>query len=449
MALAMLPDAGIHDTTQTGFSPARLLAIALCVVTCMLDGYDSQSVAVTSAWIVHDLGLSLRDLGSLFGVHTLGLAIGSFCLAPWGDRLGRRPIILAGLSIVTVAMFLASRVTTLHEFIYIRILTGIGVGTLLASVNTLVAEHASLRWRNFAISAFVVAFPIGSGLAGLAVPPLVAVYGWRSVYVLGALVSLVLIPAFLTLVPESMSFLASRQSVSALQRLNKVRTTFRMEPLTVLPKSAIQPRTAYRTIFQNGMAETTIWVWLTFVMFEASTYFILSWTTQILGHAGLGKTHAVYGSVLLTAGGALGGLFVGAAATRWSASKLTSAFMVLSFAGFATWAFLPASLPMLLVATFVTGFFLFGGSAGKFTIVAAVYPAAMRVTGLGVALAVGRLGASLGPYSAGVLLSLGWSRAPLMVLLGCPLLIAAFSVERIRRLLLRNADRLSVDRLVS
>ncbi len=447
MVLALVPQVAVHDTAETGFSPARVLAVAVCVVICLLDGYDSQSVAVTAAWIVRDLGLSPRDLGLLFGVHTLGLAIGSLCLAPWADKVGRRPIIITGLAVLTIAMYLAANVTTMQEFICVRIITGIGVGTLLASVNTLVAEHASLKWRNFAISTFVIAFPIGSGLAGVAVPPLVATHGWRSVYVLGAIVSLVLIPTFLVLVPESMSFLASRQPPSALSRLNRVRKTFGLELLADLPqKPALQNKTAYRAIFQSGMAETTIWVWVTFAMFETSTYFILSWTTSILGHAGLGDTQAVYGSVLLTAGGALGGLVVGAAATRWSAPKLTSAFMVLSFVAFATWAILPNSAPLLLTAAFVTGFFVFGGSVGKFTIVAAVYPASMRVTGLGVALGVGRLGASLGPYTAGVLLSLGWHRAPLLLLLGSPLLLAASAVERIRRLLLKRADHQPVDR---
>ena len=199
----------------------QVLAVALCVTLNMLDGFDVLVMAFTASEVAREWGLSGARLGVLLSAGLFGMAGGSLFVAPWADRFGRRAIILLCLGVITAghAGCRAARRAP-RSSPSLRVLTGIGVGGILASLNVITSEYSSRRWRNTAISLQVTGYPIGATIGGTIAAFLITRYGWRSAFVFGAVASAVMIPVVIRSLPESLDFLLARHPPDALRRLN-------------------------------------------------------------------------------------------------------------------------------------------------------------------------------------------------------------------------------------
>ena len=76
----------------------------------------------------------------------------------------------------------------------------------------------------------------------------------------------------------------------------------------------------------------------------------------------------------------------------------------------------------------MAGFGIAGAQIGMNALTAEVYPTAIRSTGVGWALGVGRIGSIIGPIVGGGLLSLGWPNSLIFSLTIAPMLVAALAV---------------------
>src|SRR3954449_1577105 len=97
----------LRDSLHEGpMSLFQWFAVAVCVLLNMLDGYDVLVMAFTGKAVSTEWGLNGAQLGLLLSAGLVGMAIGSMLLAPWADRIGRRPMILLCLGIAAVGMIL-------------------------------------------------------------------------------------------------------------------------------------------------------------------------------------------------------------------------------------------------------------------------------------------------------------------------------------------------------
>ena len=138
----------MNEKPMTGF---QWRVIALCFLINMLDGFDVLVMAFTAVSVSAHWSLSGTQLGYLLSAGFVGMAAGSLFIAPWADRFGRRPLILAGVSVAGTGMVLSSFAATPEILGMLRFLTGLGVGGLLASSYVIAGEYASKRWRGLAI----------------------------------------------------------------------------------------------------------------------------------------------------------------------------------------------------------------------------------------------------------------------------------------------------------
>jgi MFS family permease len=120
-------------------------AVGLCVMLNVLDGFDVLVMAFTGRSVVAEWDLSAAALGLLLSAGLVGMAVGSLCLAPLADRVGRRPMILVCLTISGAGMILSSISQSAVQLGVLRVLTGVGIGGVLAFSNTIAAEYASRR----------------------------------------------------------------------------------------------------------------------------------------------------------------------------------------------------------------------------------------------------------------------------------------------------------------
>ncbi|MET0288599.1 MAG: MFS transporter [Pseudoxanthomonas sp.] len=415
--------------TLSRMSPFQWLAIAICVLLNMLDGFDVMVMAFAAPHVSADWQLSGKALGLMLSAGLVGMALGSLVLAPLADRHGRRAMILWCLVILTVGMALSAFAQNAWQLAALRVLTGIGIGGMLAGVGVITAEYASPKWRSTAVALQATGYPIGATVGGLIASVLLERWGWHSTFVFGAAASLLCIPVVLVLLPESLDFLVSRRPPGALERLNTLLTRMQQPTLAALPAPpATPPKAGYAALFTPQLRRNSVLIALGFFMHMFAFYFVLSWTPKLLVQAGLSAEQGVTGGVLLNLGGIIGGGVFGWLASRFVVTHLTAGSFVLAAAGMMVFAALGTQLNLAFPVAFVIGAALFGSMAGLYAVAPIVFDASVRTTGLGWAIGIGRVGAILSPMTVGVLVDGGWAPSHLYYVLALPLLAAVVAV---------------------
>ncbi len=209
--------------------------ISLCFLINMLDGFDVLVMAFTAASVSADWGLTGTQLGYLLSAGLVGMAVGSLFIAPWADRYGRRPLILVCVAIAGFGMLLSSWATSPEMLGALRLVTGLGIGGILASSYVIAGEYANKKWRSMAISLQTTAYALGATVGGIFAAQIIPETGWRSVFFYGGIATLVTLPVLALWLPESLAFLISRQPRKALDHINTLLDRIHISPLHELP----------------------------------------------------------------------------------------------------------------------------------------------------------------------------------------------------------------------
>ena len=163
----------------------QITTIGLCVVINMLDGFDVLVMSFAASSVSSEWGLSPSDLGILLSAGLIGMAVGSVWLGPYGDRFGRRFLVLACLVVITLGMLLSSQVADKYQLVGCRFFTGRGSGGMLATLNTMVHEFSNDSKRGLCISILQSAYPMGAIVGGIISVYLLSEFGWRSLFIFG------------------------------------------------------------------------------------------------------------------------------------------------------------------------------------------------------------------------------------------------------------------------
>ena len=413
-------------------SSFQIMIVVICTVLNMIDGFDVLAISFTAPLIAKEWSVDPATLGVLLSAGLAGMATGSLLLSPLADVWGRRSVVVLSTAIISIGMLGSAVASDVWELAALRFITGLGVGGLLASGNTLLSEYAPDRWRDFSISAMVVGYSAGAIVGGSISAYLIAVFGWRAAFVFGGACSTVLLPAVLYL-PESLDFILSRRRADTLERVNAVMRRIGHSPMSTVPdvtREEISTR-AVIGVFEPRFRKATLLICLSYFALMFSFYFVLSWTPKNLVDLGFTVQQGIFGSVLLNVGGILGGLVFGYFAGKSHARTLAPYMFVALFASIVGFGALKAGLVPVMTGAFVAGFFLIGSMSSLYILVPQIYPALVRNTGTGLAIGFGRLGAVVGPYAGGLLIGAGWQRFAYYSVLALPVLISAVAVRRI------------------
>src|SRR4030095_1111772 len=190
---------------------AMQIGIALLLCTLMLiEGYDMQTLSFAAPAILREWGVSRAEFGLVISAHLFGYLVGAVFLSFYGDRLGRRNIILAGVVIFSVFTFGAGFAGSQPELFAWRFGAGVGLGGAIPTGIALAAEYMPHTIRATMIGLMFVAYNIGAGTGGFIASWSIEEYGWHSVFFIGGGGGL---PVFVVLaiwLPESIRFLIVR-----------------------------------------------------------------------------------------------------------------------------------------------------------------------------------------------------------------------------------------------
>jgi benzoate transport len=413
----------------------QLAAIAVCIGLNMLDGFDILAMSFSASGVKAAWGLQNSELGALLSAGLVGMALGSLFLAPCADRWGRRRIILLSGMIAGIGMLGSTAARGFADLLVLRALTGIGIGGTIASVAVVVSEYAPDRWRSAALAAYATGYPVGATVGGALTALAIPRYGWRSAFAIGGAMTLVLLLVAWRRLPESLDFLVTRRPPGALSRLNALLERMGFQALSVLPERAAAPGLGVGGASSLRLLLTgrTLLIWVTFFCTMAAFYFIVSWTPRLLNAAGLTAAQGLTGGVLLNLGGIAGCGGFAVAAARADAHRLLFGALIASALLIAAFGIAVHRLDLALWTALLLGVLANAAMAGLYSVGPPLYPTAVRATGMGWAVGIGRLGAIMAPLASGALLDRGWAPAQLYYLFSGPFVVAAIAMLVIGR----------------
>lgn len=422
-----------HQIDIRPMSGYQWLIIALCTFLNALDGYDVLAISFTSNAVTEEFGLSGTELGIVMSAALVGMAVGALTLGPVADRIGRRNMTILALIVNAIGLFLSSTADSAIELGIWRIVTGLGIGGILVGTNVLSAEYASRKHRGLAISIYAAGYGIGAALGGTAMVGLINSFGWRSVFVVGGIMTVISLILVLPLLPESASYLYNRQPKNAQAKAEHIAHRLGYhEPvdLTVADTAAqrSEQETGISKLFTKQNRRVTLVIWTTFFVIMFAFYFVNSWTPRLMHATGLSENLSMFVTVGLTLGGAIGSVVFGLFTSRWSTRVVLSRFTVLAAILMAIFVFSAQWTVVVLILGVFVGLFINGCIAGLYVLTPQSYSSGLRSTGAGWGIGIGRFGAIIAPTATGALMDVGWSPEAIYVSVGVLILLATVAL---------------------
>jgi len=397
------------------WSAYQKLLVAGIALTIIFDGLDNQLIGAAVPAMRREWGLLPPAFTLVLAAALFGMVIGGFIGGYLGDRFGRRTALLGSIvwfGVLTVLVSLAGDVTTLTA---LRFFAGLGLGGAMPNAAALASEYVPLRRRAFAVTLTIVCIPIGGTLAGFTGALVLPAYGWRALFLIGGSLPLVLAALLWTVLPESPRYLArNRARWPELARLlARLGHTISPDATFVDSHERAVARTSIRSLFEPEYRRDTLALCAAFFFCLLSVYTGTNWVPTLLNNAGFGVATANYGLMAFNLGGVVGAV-LGAMIFARLGSRIT---MLAMTAGAIGGSLLLANAPIadesilaVLAMLAWTGGLINAVQTTMYALAAHVYPAAIRATGVGTALSVGRIGGVASSYAGAWALESGPSQ---------------------------------------
>jgi len=417
---------------QQKMTAVQYATILICFLMNMLDGMDVLVIAFTAPAISGEWSVSPQALGVVFSAALIGMTMGALFIAPQADKIGRKAMILGCAVLMGTSVFATSFAGSVNQLMILRFISGLGIGSMLASVSTLASEYAPNKSKDFWVSLVMGGYPVGAVLAGLVAAEIIPSMGWRGMFQFAGLATLVTIPLILLFLGESLEYLVKRRPKDALQKINRILSKMQVPVFEELPQAQETAKAgSISSLFKGPLKTQTLFLWLAFFMAFATLYFLLSWIPKLTTAAGMPERLGIYSGTVFNLGSFVGIVVLGGMAIKIGLRKtififLGSAAVLMMLFGNFSGSF------MVLVMFGVIGFAMQGGFVGLYPVAARLYPAEIRTTGVGWAIGAGRSGAILGPIVAGQLVGAGFTIATNFIIFAIPCIIAGFAALAIK-----------------
>ncbi len=427
------------------FGRFQLCVTGLCALIVFLDGFDTQAIGYVAPAIIEQFGVDRSALSPVFSASLVGLMLGALIGGPVSDRVGRRPVLLFGLLFFGIMSLLTVLAGSIESLLVMRLLTGLGLGCVMPNAIALTSEYAPERLRSTAVMVMFCGFSLGAALGGLAAAVLIEDFGWQSVFLVGGVLPLLAAVAVWLYLPESIRFLVLKGGDK-----NRIATIMqRIDPALTNIKAVFQAdehketKSPVRQLFSDKRGLLTCLLWVVFFMSLMDLYFLSNWLPTVISDAGIPIDSAALITAMLQIGGTVGTLVLGRVFDKVSPFRALSVIYFLAAGFIVAVGFAGTSVAALTVTIFGAGFCVIGGQIGANALAAKSYPTAIRATGIGWSLGIGRIGSILGPVIGGMLLMMQWDMRQLFLVGAIPVFIAGIAALTIS---LTGADRKAAER---
>lgn len=423
----------IIDNSKVG--QFQLGIFILCGLCLIMDGFDVQAIGYVAPALSQEWKISGAVLGSVLSAALVGVLFGSIFLSMVADKIGRRPVLIGAALCFSVLTLMTPLVTSVGQLLLIRFLAGIPLGGIMPNAMSLVGEYSPRRVRIPAMVVVGTGFTAGAAIGGVIAFWLIPHFGWRSIFLVGGAIPLIVAVGMFFLLPESLQFLALHEkNPQALGKwLGRVEAGVPSGAnIRYIVPEQKQKGVPLVKLFQQGRATRTVLLWTIYFMNLLNLYFLSSWlptvATPMVKAAGAPPSVALLLGTMLQLAGVLGAVILGWSAQRFGFTIVLTASFLLACLNIAAIGQPGISLSVLFLAVFFAGLGIVGSQSVVNALAATLYPTDLRSTGIGSGLGIGRIGSIVGPQVAGILIGLHWQAHQLFLTAAVPALIAALMV---------------------
>ncbi|SAK60338.1 major facilitator transporter [Caballeronia pedi] len=421
--------------------PFQWAIFLLCFATTLFDGFDTQAIAYTGPAIVAAFGLAPGDLAPILIAGTLGMTIGAMTLGLVGDRVGRRPALLGGVALFSIASLATAFASGTGQILVLRFIAGLGMGGCTPVLLALAAEFGPARHRGAIMTGVLLGLPAGAMLGGLLAARMMPVIGWQGVFIVGGAAPLALLVLLWFALPESLHYLVTRSRDdhrAARDMLSRIVTW----PLADDARFAVHEastRASVAALFREGNARNTLAIWAVYFFNWIAWFMFLSWLPTVLKAAGLPAAQAPLGTVVVNAVFIVCAIPLSIVLPKISTRRLLIALLALGIAIAIGLAYAGTSWGLVFTLAGAAGLGIGGQQIALNYLVVGAYPTTLRATATGWAIGMGRVGAIAGSAVGGTFLNMG-GPSGFYLTLAVPLAAALLAVIAIRTNE-READR--------
>ena len=402
---------------------SRTIVYFICWLSLIADGYDLYVYGTTLPAIIgqEPFNITPAQAGTVGSLALVGMLIGSLVVGMLTDKLGRRRILICSVLLFSTFMLACAFAPTWEIFAAARFIACFGVGGLLPTAVAMANEFALPERKSLTLGIVLTGPALGTVAASLSSMLLIEAYSFRPVYALGCFgfIAAALAMKFL---PESPAFLASTGRTAQAQQIS---TAYGLGLPAAASAMAGGPQASpTRQLFGRALRAHSLRIWLVTLLSMLTMFGVSTWLPQIMRNAGYGMGSSVSFLLAYSLGAMLGTVIASLIGQRIGVKPL----VVFGFSTAAAALLLMTSNPgtalmMLLVA--LTGFGGMGTQNQINDYIAQFYPGSIRATGLGWALAIGRLGAIAGPTYGALVIATGTGVAGAAIAFAIPALFGA------------------------
>ena len=389
-----------------------VITVAICFLIAVIEGLDIQAAGIAAAGIREAFGLDSSQLGVFFSAGILGLLPGALIGGRYSDRIGRKKVLIFSVAIFAIFTLCTVWVNSFNSLLLVRFLAGAGLGAAMPNLITLASEAVKPENRGRAVGLMYCGMPVGAAILSY-VASLDFGSNWKNIFYLGGLLPVIVLPVMMKFLPESREFLKAQNT-----------------PAT----TAVAAQGSFKDLFnsQNLMRSCLISVSYFFTLMVV--YIMLSWLPSLFMELGFSRKEGSTAQFFFMVSATIGTIVLGMLTDRWKKAYV----IILMYGGILAGLFClnaASSLTQMYLASALVGAFVIGCQGVLYAFGSIVYPTEVRATGVGMASAVGRVGAMLGPTIAGQLLAAGFGAAGVIsAAIPCIVISALFMLILVRRL---------------
>jgi MFS transporter, AAHS family, 4-hydroxybenzoate transporter len=385
--------------------------LMLCMLVAALDGFDTQAIGYTAPAIAAVIHLPMPQFGQVGSAGLVGAAIGALSFGPFADLFGRKWFMILAMIVFAIFSYLTAQSASLDQLLAFRFFAGLGLGGATPAFLAMGAELAPRRLRSVFVTILFASFPGGGLIGSLTSAWVIPAFGWQTVFYIGAVAPIVIAIVLAVWLPESVRFLLARGI-----RQGEVRRTLeRIMPgelpagvELVAPPDPAREGPPVTHLFTEGRAVPTVLLWVPFFMVFMVLVTVTFWTPAVLNSVGFSLSAAALIVGLNNLGSIIASSLSGWLVHHGGAYRVLIPGFILGALSLAWFGQATSSVAMLATASFLAGFFVGGTGTGLIAVAAGMYPTAIRSTGIGWAMGMGRVGQFFGPFLAGLLVAGGY-----------------------------------------
>ena len=385
---------------QTG-KMQKFLTVFLCFWVAFFEGFDLQAPGIAAKGIAATFSLDQVQMGYVFSLGVFGMLFGAFFGGRVADYLGQKKVLMLSIAIFGVFMSLTALAPSVEVLYIARFFTGLGLGAAMPTMISVVGDEATEANRGKLNSLMYCGLPVGAiFVAGLAI--IFKDISWHTLFLIGGLTPLLLIPFMAMILKDK-----------------------RKEKVESAATEAVPPMA--QVLFAESRYKYTLPLWVSFFFTLMVNYILISWLPNLLMEQGLEKPQAFMIMLIFQVGAVIGTLGLGYLLDRlklWQMAVIiyTGLFIAVLIL------FTTKSIPLLIFAGLIGGIFSTGGQSILYGISPIFYSSTGKVTGVGSAISLGRLGAMTGPLLTGKILALGLGTTGILVASAPGIVLSAIAV---------------------